>query len=168
MKIEVPELVRILLDDFRLSQCRLSTMQFAMMILGWTKGYSQVTLYRSLHYSLRSFLGKEIWEIDYRFYARACREQQLLALTFIPNGTESIESIENGLQLSRNFPILTLAEWTTERLNLEMAAFKEAYETKPHANDLIPLLLELGLDVSPTAIQRCRIRISASRATSSI
>jgi hypothetical protein len=41
-----------------------------------------------------------------------------------------------------------------------MAAFKEAYETVLHANDLIPLLLELGVDVSPTPIRRCRIPIS--------
>jgi hypothetical protein len=168
MEIEVSELVRILLDDFRLFQCRLSTMQFAMMILGWTKGYSRVNLYRSLHNSLRSFLAKEIWEIDYRFYARECRQRQLLALALMPNGTESIESIENGLQLSRNFPIITLEEWRNERLNLEMAAFREACEAEPHADDLIPLLLELGFDVSPTPIRRYRIRILPSRATSTL
>ncbi|KAF4203563.1 hypothetical protein CNMCM8927_008610 [Aspergillus lentulus] len=86
----------------------------------------------------------------------------------MPNGTESIESIENGLQLCRNFPILTLEEWRNERLDLEMAAFKEAYETEPHADDLIPLLQELGFDVSPTPIRRYRIRISPSRATSAL
>jgi hypothetical protein len=45
MKIEVQKFVRILLDDLRRFQCRLSTLQFAMMILGWTEGYLRVALY---------------------------------------------------------------------------------------------------------------------------
>ncbi|KAK2800784.1 hypothetical protein FQN51_005924 [Onygenales sp. PD_10] len=155
LELEISNLIKILLDDFHLFQSSLATKQIAMMILGWTQGYSRVDDYPRLQALLKLGARKDaIHEIDYRLYIRSLRERQRVYLHLMPDGTESLDVMERKITRYRKVSALAYEDWLVERLNLEKFSFQQASEQGPKAGDLIPSLRSIGIDAKPTQIQR--------------
>ncbi|KAK2751737.1 hypothetical protein FQN55_009178 [Onygenales sp. PD_40] len=154
LELEISNLIKILLDDFHLFQSSLVTKQIAMMILGWTQGYSRVDDYPRLQALLKLGARKDaIHEIDYRLYIRSLRERQRFYLHLMPDGTESLDVMERKITIYTKVSALAYEDWLVERLNLEKFSFQQASEPGPKAGDLIPSLRSIGINAKSTRIQ---------------
>jgi hypothetical protein len=155
-KLDLSNLIRIILDDFHLSQGSLVAKQIAMMIVGWTRGYSSVWLYKNLRNSLECGAGKQdIDELDCRLYTRELRERHILLSKLVPHEIESLEvTKEKTTRYTDSLPP-TFQDWLAERLTMEKTSFLEACEQEPQASDLIPRLISIGVNAKPTWLQRC-------------
>jgi hypothetical protein len=130
--------------------------QIAMMIVGWTRGYSEVENYRHLRSSLESGRGKQdIAELDCRLYTRELRERQIFLSKLLPDGTESLDAITEKMVRYKDCACTSFQNWLSERLDMEKSALLVECEKEPKPNDLIPRLITIGVNAKPTRLQRC-------------
>ncbi|KAE8334200.1 hypothetical protein BDV24DRAFT_170436 [Aspergillus arachidicola] len=163
-KPDLSGLVRILVEDLGLFQYHMTTKQFALMILGWTKGYSQIDCYPTLHSTLQFSMGEEIDAIDYRLYVKECHDRRRFFDNFMPHGTESLEIMKLGIRRCKRFLLPTFEEWVDERRCLEAGALEEAREIVAKPDDFHTRLAEVGIVVPMITTFRSgrRIRKSSS------
>jgi hypothetical protein len=96
-----------LVDDLNLLPQNLTTKQVAMMILGWSRGMSETSLYNRLEAHLERLIPNKIEELDYRLYAKTCQWNIDHQRPFIQDYDRNLDSLKVQLRIARNFNLPT-------------------------------------------------------------